>query len=396
MNETTDDILHDFKEPRSPNPLMKTPSPEPRPLRQFQTALLVMKTQPARIHMLPAVIGLLLVLASLSPSIHAADGNPPERITYQGFLVDGNGDALGGHDAQGNPAPKNYDVVFRIYDSQTGGAQYWVEQQTITVDNGYFSVLLGEGTWQNAPERPPLSEVFSTPGNNASDRFVEITVKGIGPGTPATDVTIQPRLRLLTSPYSFLSKHAVSAARLVNPGATEVVSVSGNNVGINKNSPTTALDVNGTVTATKFEGNGTIPVGGIIMWSGETVPTGWALCDGSLYNNQIQTPDLRNRFIRGTDLAGVKQMGGNDRHSHASQPHKHSVDPPSTQSGYEYPNGTDITVPGGVGSRGDAAADEHTHFTNIPAFDSGSTEVVIDEADNLPRYYTLAFIMRVQ
>lgn len=37
-----------------------------------------------------------------------------------------------------------------------------------------------------------------------------------------------------------------------------------------------------------------IPPGGIIMWSGKTVPQGWKLCDGT--NN---TPDLRGRFIVG-------------------------------------------------------------------------------------------------
>ena len=52
----------------------------------------------------------------------------------------------------------------------------------------------------------------------------------------------------------------------------------------------------GTVNATSFTGNGTIPVGGIIMWSGTiaNIPTGWALCNGS-----NSTPDLRNRFIVG-------------------------------------------------------------------------------------------------
>ena len=43
-------------------------------------------------------------------------------------------------------------------------------------------------------------------------------------------------------------------------------------------------------------GGGNIPTGGIIMWSGSiaTIPSGWALCDGT-----NSTPDLRNRFIVG-------------------------------------------------------------------------------------------------
>ena len=53
----------------------------------------------------------------------------------------------------------------------------------------------------------------------------------------------------------------------------------------------------GSITASsQFVGNGTIPVGGIIMWSGSiaNIPTGWALCNGL-----SGTPDLRNRFIVG-------------------------------------------------------------------------------------------------
>ena len=41
-----------------------------------------------------------------------------------------------------------------------------------------------------------------------------------------------------------------------------------------------------------------IPVGMIVMWSGSSVPNGWALCDGT-----NGTPDLRNRFIMGGVLS---------------------------------------------------------------------------------------------
>ena len=85
-------------------------------------------------------VGVLLVGAfalGQAGQIHAADANPPERMTYQGFLVDGNGAALA------PTVPANYDVVFRIYNVKQGGTAIWAEQQTVTVDKGYFSVLLG-------------------------------------------------------------------------------------------------------------------------------------------------------------------------------------------------------------------------------------------------------------
>ena len=134
----------------------------------------------------------------------AADANPPERMTYQGYLVDGNGAPLG------NSAPTNYDVVFRIYKAKQGGNALWAEQQTVTVDKGYFSVLLGEGADTASGEpRGSLSGAFD--GADASDRFIGITVSGLGGG----DVEIAPRLRLVTSPYAFTA----SQARKVSDGS---------------------------------------------------------------------------------------------------------------------------------------------------------------------------------
>ena len=83
-----------------------------------------------------------LTLAACGPVLRAADGNPPDKLTYQGYLVDAAGSALG------LTAPKNYDVIFRIYNHETAsGTTYrlWSELQTVTVDKGYFSVVLGEG-----------------------------------------------------------------------------------------------------------------------------------------------------------------------------------------------------------------------------------------------------------
>ena len=68
------------------------------------------------------------------------------------------------------------------------------------------------------------------------------------------------------------------------------------------------LTVTGSVTAASFSGDGIIPSGGIILWSGaaNAIPTGWYLCDG-----QNSTPDLRNRFVIGAgDTYAVDATGG--------------------------------------------------------------------------------------
>ena len=124
------------------------------------------------------------------------NANPPERMTYQGYLVDDNGITLG------NSAPTNYDVVFRIYDAKSGGTKIWAEQQTITVDKGYFSVLLGEGSQYETEPNGELSSVFD--GDDISDRYIGISVQGLDAG----NTEIMPRLRLVSSPFAFAAKQA--------------------------------------------------------------------------------------------------------------------------------------------------------------------------------------------
>lgn len=146
---------------------------------------------------------LLLAMALAGPpGLHAAS-SPPDRMTYQGFLVDQNGAPLA------PTTPANYPVVFRIYDASEGGNLVWSEQQVVTVDKGNFSVVLGEGVEVTGEPRDALSTVFV--GNSASERYLGITVT-IG----GSSLTLQPRLRLLTSPYAFL---ATQAAQLVNPSS---------------------------------------------------------------------------------------------------------------------------------------------------------------------------------
>lgn len=187
-----------------------------------------MKRIPAFAAPLRAAFSALLLGAcalQLTPALGQATANPPERMTYQGFLVGSDGVALG------NAAPKNYDVIFKIYNHETASDPVnnllWAEQQTVTVDKGYFNVLLGEGAPTGDP-RPALSSLFK--GATASDRYVSITVKGIGSG--GANVDILPRLRLMTSPYSFL---ATSAVKLVqdNGTGTDLLTSSGNLLTLN-------------------------------------------------------------------------------------------------------------------------------------------------------------------
>ena len=103
-----------------------------------------------------------------------------------------------------------------------------------------------------------------------------------------------------------------------NPAPQNGLLVEGN-VGIGVTNPTNKLEVNGNVdlnsssnNPNKFIGYGTIPIGGIIMWNGDSPPTGeddgWALCNGETVNGHT-TPDLRGRFIMSSTYGNVNVAG---------------------------------------------------------------------------------------
>ena len=112
-----------------------------------------------------------LVLA-LSASIQAA---VPNTMNYQGRLTDD----------QGQPVTNTVSMTFTIYDAETGGNSKWTETHpSVSVIDGLFSVVLGQGT----PAAPIEDTVFTGP-----DRWLEIIVGG---------ETIIPRTKLASSPYS--------------------------------------------------------------------------------------------------------------------------------------------------------------------------------------------------
>ena len=358
-----------------------------------------------------------------------ANDQPPLFMNHQGTLVDASGNLLG------SPNPQNYNLIFRIYPSETGGSTLWSEQQSVTVYQGNYSVQLGDGMSVRVEPRPSLAEILSkgTPGG----RFLEVTVLGLAPG--GTDVVMSPRFTLISQPYSFLSLYSTTAGTLRNATGATVMRTVGSTVGINVENPNAALDVGGTVeaetltsdtdlnvsgsfSADEFEGGGTLPVGGIILWTGATPPPGWALCDGQMVNGR-QTPDLRSRFVlgagNGTGLAArsVGQVGGSVWRTigaHQMPSHNHLVSPTASvtqdDGGHEHSLASS-SLPGGRAVKSKSYRDggrtdirqtaaplshsSHNHTLSIPYF-------ALSHVGNghgyaaIPPFYALAYIMRVQ
>lgn len=140
--------------------------------------------------------GLLLSMAP-TPGLFAADG-PPPLMSFQTRVLD----------SAGAPVNGPRDVIFRIYPSETGGGTaLWTEKQSVTVKDGYISVILGQGGPVGSEPNGSLASLFT--GINDTERYIEVQV---------ADVRISPRLRLMPSAYSFVSGVAL---RLVDNSVTQ-------------------------------------------------------------------------------------------------------------------------------------------------------------------------------
>jgi len=76
----------------------------------------------------------LVVLAVILALTLQVYGQIPRTISYQGLLCD----------ATGKPkADNSYQMMFRLYEVETGGTAIWTGQKTVTVTRGLFSAQLG-------------------------------------------------------------------------------------------------------------------------------------------------------------------------------------------------------------------------------------------------------------
>ncbi|MBR6021067.1 MAG: hypothetical protein IK066_01460 [Kiritimatiellae bacterium] len=226
----------------------------------------------------------------------------PASFAYQGVI----------HELDGSvPVAKNRVIEFRLYDGPTSPNVLWARACNVLLDqNGLFNAPLADasGTPIEGVTNSVLAEVLADHADTML--YVGLTVDG-------SSGEISPRQAILAVPYAIHAEDAagssgkftvagkVTAAGLDVTGSSELGKVTA-----------ASLSVDGKVEITgkdgMFAGPGTIPVGGIIMWSGsvDAIPSGWALCNGQT-NNNIVTPDLSGKFVVGYDSenADYKKVG---------------------------------------------------------------------------------------
>lgn len=128
---------------------------------------------------------------------------------------------------------------------------------------------------------------------------------------------------------------------------------------------------------TSTEGDG-VPSGGIIMWSGNEVPSGWLLCDGT-----EGTPNLRDRFVLGWGSRSIGDTGGEEEHRLTiDEIPSHSHDAGSL-------NVTGATN-GGGGIEASGASPANRSVQGNTGYTGGD-----GSHNNMPPYYVLAFIMKI-
>jgi hypothetical protein len=185
-----------------------------------------------------------LALAALPASPLSAAPAVPKYINYQGYVTNAAGVAL---------ADANYDILFKIYNS--AGAVVWGEKQTVTVKDGQFSILLGNGGQINgATPHGPLEVLFGTDPAVTGDLTIGLTVNIVG---QTTEPEFTPRQQLLANPFAHRAKVADVATTVVN-GAINGAALADGAVNAGKLSPdaiTSAKILDGSVTPADLANN---------------------------------------------------------------------------------------------------------------------------------------------
>lgn len=160
---------------------------------------------------------------------------------------------------------------------------------------------------------------------------------------------------------------------------------------VNKLSTTVSNNYDALITAISKLKAQLLPRGVIVAWYGskETIPSGWALCDGT-----NGAPPLIDRFILGGPIAKRAKAGGNDYIKIATKnlpAHTHSlsiIDDQNTYNIYGSTAGFETVGDGGSGARAHNGGSQRV-------IDSTGCTGEGKELKFMPKYHQLCYIMKL-
>ena len=276
-----------------------------------------------------------------------------------------------------------FPITFSAAPGQSGGNtllsdnQFTYNASSNTVTAGTFS---GSGASLTSLNASNLQS-----GTVADARIPNLNASKITAGT--FDVARIPDLS-----GAKITSGTVAAARIDNLNASKITA--------------------GTLADARLSNSSLFVTGMIMMYTGSTAPSGWAICNG-----QNGTPDLRNRFIVGAGNSyNVGVTGGFDSvslsesqipsHTHSfsgSGSHSHGINDPGHTHTMNFNQGNIISSGGAFGLKDSGTANRIN--TNTTGISVNSQSVTISgntggtgggqAHENRPPYYALMFIMKL-
>ncbi len=119
-----------------------------------------------------------------------AQQDVPPLLNYQAFITDN----------QGHGVNDELTIIFRIYDQAAKGTKLWASMRKVAVTNGYFDVVLSEGSGSKdadepAPKYSSLTDAFKIDDQLSTERYLTFAVEGCD--------EMSPRQVVRSVPYAF-------------------------------------------------------------------------------------------------------------------------------------------------------------------------------------------------
>jgi hypothetical protein len=269
-----------------------------------------------KLRQLPTLCAALLALFPILAT--AQTSAVPGFISYQGRVVDASGANVGAG------TPVNRTVIFRIWDnpSSTNAANLiYSEAQTVTVSEGEFSVLVGQGvanttqTYGYVETTKKLADIGLAFGG--STRYLGVSVAATAT-IATTDNEITPRQQIVSTAFAMRAKVAesvdslaITSAMLANNSVTttQLGEAAITTSKIATNAVTTTQIADGTITAAKIAA-GTIATANIA----ESSITTAKIADGTIAtadiaDSSITSAKIADGTIATADIAAVAVTG---------------------------------------------------------------------------------------